>query len=74
MDTDIYIYNLMRFSLAGTSKGPFVYNNSLINNSSINTIVVGAMKMGNTMPRAGLEPTSLAFQASVLLLDPHRLP
>ena len=31
-------------------------------------IVVGVMKMGNIVPRAGLEPTSLAFRASVQLL------
>ena len=30
--------------------------------------VVGVMKMGNTMPRVGLEPTSLPFWASVLPL------
>ena len=30
--------------------------------------VVGVMKMGNIVPRAGFEPTSLAFQASVLPL------
>ena len=30
--------------------------------------VVGMMKMGNTVPRAGLEPTSLTFRASVLPL------
>ena len=29
---------------------------------------MGVTKMGNTVPRAGLEPTSLAFQASVLPL------
>ena len=29
----------------------------------------GVMKMGNIVPRAGLETTSLTFQASVLLLD-----
>ena len=31
-------------------------------------IVMGVMKMGNTVPRAGLEPTSLTFRASVLPL------
>ena len=31
-------------------------------------IVVGVMKMGNIVPRAGNEPTSLAFYASVLPL------
>ena len=30
--------------------------------------VVGVMKMGNNVPRAGLEATSLAFWASVLEL------
>ena len=29
---------------------------------------MGVMKMGNTMPRAGLEPTSLALRASVVSL------
>ena len=33
-------------------------------------IVMGVMKKGNTVPRAGLEPKSLAFRASVL----RRLP
>ena len=36
--------------------------------------VVDAMKMGNIVPRAGIEPTSLAFQASVLTITLHRLP
>ena len=30
--------------------------------------VVGVMKMGNIVPRVGLEPTSVAFRASVLPL------
>ena len=29
------------------------------------TSIVGVMKMGNTVPRAGIEPTSLAFRAYV---------
>ena len=35
------------------------------------TNVVGPMKMGNNVPRAGLKPTSLAFwvNASYILLD-----
>ena len=37
-------------------------------------VVVGVIKMGNIIPRAGLEPTSLAFQASVLPYSPCRLP
>ena len=32
------------------------------------TSVVGVIKMGNTVPWAGIEPTSLAFRASVLPL------
>ena len=32
------------------------------------TSLIGVMKMGNIVPRAGLEPTSLAFWASVLPL------
>ena len=30
--------------------------------------IMGVMKMGNTVPRVVLKPTSLAFQASVLPL------
>ena len=33
------------------------------------TSVVGVTKMGNTVPRVGLKPISLAFQASVPLHD-----
>ena len=29
------------------------------------TSIVGVMKMGNIVPRYGIEPTSLSFQASV---------
>ena len=36
-------------------------------NEGIN-IVVGLMKIGNIVPRVGLEPTSLSFQTSVLPL------
>ena len=32
------------------------------------TIVMDVMRMENTVPRAGVEPTYLAFQASVLPL------
>ena len=32
------------------------------------TSIMGEMKMGNSVPRAGIEPTSLAFWASVLPL------
>ena len=32
------------------------------------------MKIGNTAPRVGIEPTSLAFWASVLTITPRRLP
>ena len=32
------------------------------------------MKMGNTVPSAGIEATSLAFRASVLSITPPRLP
>ena len=34
----------------------------------------GVMKVGNIVPRVGIEPTSLAFQANVLIITPHRLP
>ena len=39
----------------------------------VNT-VVGEMKMGNILLKAGIEPTFLAFQASVLINTPPRLP
>ena len=32
-------------------------------------IIVGVTKMGNIVPRVGLEPTSLPFRASVLPLQ-----
>ena len=35
---------------------------------------MGEMKMGNIVPRAGIEPTFLAFQASVLTITTHTLP
>ena len=35
---------------------------------------MGVMKMGNTVPRAGIKPTSLAFCANVLTITQHRLP
>ena len=34
---------------------------------------IGAMKMGNVVPREGSEPTSLAFQAGVLISSSSRL-
>ena len=40
----------------------------------LNQSVVGVMKMGNIVPRARIEHTSLAFRASVLTITPHRLP
>ena len=36
-------------------------------------IVVDVMKMGDSVPRVGFEPTSLAFQARVLIISPPRL-
>ena len=32
------------------------------------------MKMGHTVPRTGIEPTSVAFRASVLTITPGRIP
>ena len=32
------------------------------------------MKMRDIAPWAGIEPTSVAFQTSVLTISPHRLP
>ena len=39
-----------------------------------NTSVMRLMKVGNIVPRAEIEPTSLAFWASVLTITPHRVP
>ena len=36
--------------------------------------VLCVMKMGNIAPRAEIEPTSLAFRASVLTITPPRIP
>ena len=36
--------------------------------------VMGVIKIGNIVPRAGMEPTSLASLASVLTITPLRLP
>ena len=36
------------------------------------TTVMGVMRMGNIAPRAGIEPTSLAFQVSVLTMTSPR--
>ena len=38
------------------------------------TSAVKVMEMGNIAPRVGIEPISLAFQASVLSIPPSRLP
>ena len=35
---------------------------------------MGVMKMGNSVYRAAIEPTSLAFRASVLTITSPRLP
>ena len=40
----------------------------------LETSVMGVMKMGNIVLRAGIECTSLAFWANVLTITPHRLP
>ena len=39
----------------------------------VKTFVVGEMKMGNIAPRAGNEPISLVFQASMLTITPPSL-
>ena len=36
--------------------------------------IVGVMEMGNNVIRVRIESTSLAFQASVLTITPHRFP
>ena len=38
------------------------------------TSVVGVMKMGNIVPRVGLEPTSLAFRGQCAVITPCSLP
>ena len=58
--------------MAPTLNGPF---REVVSLGSLNIApVVGVMKMGNIVPRAGIEPTSLAFQVSVLIIIPRRLP
>ena len=48
---------------------------SLYRIMDMETSVMMVMKMGNIVPRTGIEPiTSLAFQASVLTITPLRLP
>ena len=48
------------------SPSSYIWQHSTTNSSST---VVSVMKMGNILPRLGLEPTSLAFRASVLPLQ-----
>ena len=38
------------------------------------TLIVGMLKMGNIVSKARIEPTSLAFRASVLTITLPRLP
>ena len=38
------------------------------------TNAVGVTKMGNIVPRMGIEPTCLVFQVRVLTITPPRLP
>ena len=60
----------------------YIYKDRFNNNTAHNllrimvraTSVVNVMKMRNIVPSAGIEPTSLAFQASVLTITPPRLP
>ena len=42
--------------------------------SGVEDIVVGVTKMGNIVPRAGIEPASRTFRASVLPLHHLRFP
>ena len=50
------------FKLTTSCKYPYRFG------MGISDTLVGVMKMGNIAPRAGIEHTSLAFQASVLPL------
>ena len=50
-----------------TRTNSYIYIMSVVKNKqSIISSIVGEMKMGNIVPRAGLKHTSLTFQASVL--------
>ena len=40
---------------------------------SVDTSVIGVMKMGNIIPEAEIKPSSLAFQARVLAITPPKL-
>ena len=35
---------------------------------------MGVVKMGNIVPRVGIEPTTFSFWASILTITPRRLP
>ena len=48
--------------------------NSLYRTVVMATSVVGLMKMGNIMPKAGIKTTSQEFRTSVLTITPRRLP
>ena len=47
-----------------------------INNAEVHPydVVEGMMKVGNILPREGIEPAPLAFRASMLTITPTRVP
>ena len=61
MAVHIYIYIYIY-----TGQGQQPYSPQHVQDPGHSTSIMGVTKMGNIVPRVGIEPTSLAFQASVL--------
>ena len=51
-----------------------LFNTQFVQHHGYGLSVVGVMKVGNIAQGAGIELTSLAFQASVITITPSRLP
>ena len=77
------IVSLLMLTIQTYGQSPYIYiyiyTQGRFNNYTVHilyriiitaTSVVGVMKMGNVVSRAGIEPTSMAFWASVL---PHHV-
>ena len=68
MHTNASAYALRATRLYGCPMWNRIGYTTYLESKASVTIVVGVMKMWNTAPRAGLEPRSLAFWASMLPL------
>ena len=74
MLTITYTGNGLTYTYTYTGYVQQPYSMQLVQDPGHGTSGVGVMKMGNMVPRAGIEPTSLAFWASVLTISPSRFP